>query len=96
MSKVDGYGNRHRYSMGDRVKIWSVFGHPEGTIVENVNPGEFPLKYKVQYMYESKDSFTEVFEQSDLTIVKKHDASWKIECECGGATSHSFWCPKYN
>lgn len=82
------------YDVGDKVKIWKVFGYPIGTVRENLDDG---AKYKVEYMYQDGHWYTEDFEKSDLALSEKsylHD-----KCQCGVSSTpsggvHSDHCRK--
>jgi hypothetical protein len=80
------------YEVGDRVRIWTIFKQPVGSIQKITEEGSLK-KYEVYYVYHDGRYFTDVFDFVDLTLVDRL-YNWD-RCTCGSnSEKHSDYCYK--
>lgn len=85
-------GEKPKYDIGDRVKVWRILLQPTGKVQDIIYDSVKPPKYVVWYEYFDGRYFTEEFEAGDLTLVERYN---KNVCSCGSNSSrHSDWCNK--
>jgi len=99
MEDANEFGERVKFKVGDKVKVWKVFKNPVGSVEKvTIDPEKKPIFYSVKYTYpDTGTEYTEEFESSDLTLHEKEAMLYQRKCECGGEASggwHSHWCPK--
>ena len=90
--KGNEYGQTPQYEEGDKVRVWPIFKNPIGTIKEVVDADSFPIKYLVHYQYFKGGTYTEVFDECDLTLFER--GQWNhSKCNCQTITdNHATWC----
>jgi len=68
--EVDSFGFPLKYSLGDTVRVWDVFGHPQGTVVGVDISNEKPVQWIVRYVYPDTGTvYEELFESAALTKI---------------------------
>lgn len=87
-----------KYDIGDRVRIWAVYKHPIGTVMNVIEGEGCPTLYEINYLYEDGREFTEVFEKWQLGLYERSSKGFN-HCNCGLAFTnsggkHSSWCRK--
>ncbi len=88
--KGNEYGLRPIYDVGDTVRIWPIYKNPIGTVEAIVDVDSFPIKYRVSYRYFEGGSYSEIFEECDLTLMERR---WSYGCNCKTHSEmHAMWC----
>lgn len=94
-SKGNDYGQKPHYDLGDKVRVWPIFKNPIGTIEAVVDPESFPIKYLVRYDYFEGGTYTEKFDECDLTLYEKRLGAYTCNCRTG-SEHHTTWCNQHN
>lgn len=101
MVEGNDFGEKVKFEVGDKVKIWRIFRNPVGTVeAVRVDPEKKPIFYLVKYIYPDHGTeYVEEFESSELTLHTRRSTMYSQVCECGSdkfkSPRHSTWCPKY-
>lgn len=82
-----------RYEVGDKVKIWTVFKHPFGRVLDVIVDDQGHVKeYTVSYEYHDGTYHSDEFKGTDLTLAERTS---KKDCNCGSnSRKHLTWCNK--
>jgi hypothetical protein len=84
-----------KYEVGDRVKIWKIFGYPVGTVSRYIEETD---RYLVDYLYQDGTPYSEEFDRVDLALFEK--GTWvRDKCQCGllkapSGGKHADYCHK--